>query len=248
MNVPEPDFSLAAYGRLLEALGARGYRSVRYAEGDPAARHLILRHDVDMDLAAAVDLAEFERGSGQRATYFVLVRSELYNPASRAGTEAVRRLIAHGHEVGLHFDAALYDDDLELLTEGAERERRVLETISGRPVEMLSLHRPNPALLGNGFAPPGLINAYAPRFFEEFGYVSDSRGGWHHGHPLDHPAVAEGRGLHLLTHPIWWTGGGETAQNKLENFLARRYQVLESELAAHCSAYTPKSSSSRGRE
>ena len=49
-------------------------------------------------------------------------------------------------------------------------------------------------------------NTYESKFFKEIGYCSDSRGGWHHGSPLDHAALGEGRALQLLTHAIWWTG------------------------------------------
>ncbi len=248
MSAPVPDFTLAGYQRLIATLAAKGYRCVLYPDGDPAARHLILRHDIDMDPEAAVRVAELENRVGVVATYFVLVRSELYNPASKAGTRAVHRLIELGHEVGLHFDATLYENDLRVLAQGAESERRVLEMTTGQAIRTLSLHRPSPALLDGEFAVPGLLNAYEPRFFEEFAYVSDSRGGWHHGHPLDHPAIAEGRGLHLLTHPIWWTEEGASAQNKLESFLARRYQRLELDLAANCSAFTPRGSPPRGTE
>jgi hypothetical protein len=58
---------------------------------------------------------------------------------------------------------------------------------------------------------PGFVSAYDKRVFSDIGFVSDSRGGWYHGHPLDHPAVKARRALQLLTHPIWWTSEGSDA-------------------------------------
>jgi hypothetical protein len=66
------------------------------------------------------------------------------------------------------------------------------------------------------------------------GYCSDSRGGWYHGHPLDHPSVAQGRALQLLTHPVWWTLPAGEATAKLKRFLLERYQLLDEELASQC--------------
>ena len=74
------DFTLPAYGRMIEKLVANGYRISGYAEVQAEAQHLILRHDVDFDLDQALRMAEFEARNGWRAHYFVLLRSAFYNP------------------------------------------------------------------------------------------------------------------------------------------------------------------------
>lgn len=235
-----PPSSLSAYGRLIDALIARGYRIVAADRIEPASRHLVLRHDVDFDLAAAVAMAEMEAGQGHRTHYFVLVRTEFYNPFSRSGTDAIRRLHELGHDVGLHFDAAYWGSADTDLTGPIARECDLLADILGAPVTAFSFHRPRPGLLDREISVPGRLNMYAVRFFRDIGYCSDSRGAWNHGHPLDHPAVAAGRALQLLTHPIWWTSdAGATAQDKLERFLDRRRRLLDREAAANCDVYRP---------
>ncbi len=233
-------FSLDAYRALVEAMLARGYRARTFETADPAAPDLILRHDIDVSIAAAVAVAEVESALGVRATYFVLVRSLFYNPFSPEASDGLDRLRALGHEIGLHFDAALYRDGGETLDAGAARECAVLETIlgDGARIRTVSLHRPAAGLANQPPEIAGRTNAYAPRFVEEMGYCSDSRGGWRYGHPLDHPAVAEGRGLQLLTHPIWWVGEGPPAA-RLAAFLDERARVLDEELAAHCDVHEP---------
>ena len=232
------DFTLQGYRALLDALVGRGYRACRFEEADPDDRHLLLRHDLDMSVRLALEIAEVEAELGLAATYFVMVRTEMYNPFSRSNVDAISRLIALGHEVGLHLDASLYETDLGDLDAGAERECRTLETMSGRPVDVVSLHRPAPHLQGLDRPIGGRPHAYQPRFFQAMGYCSDSRGGWHYGHPLDHPSVAGGRGLQLLTHPIWWVArAGESPAEKLDRFAFGRFDALRAELARNCDVY-----------
>lgn len=231
------DFTLAGYGALLDTLVQRGYEAREYAEADPAKRHLVLRHDLDMSITAAVPVAEIERERGMTATYFVLVRTEMYNPFSRASLHDLRRIAGLGHKVGLHLDASLYADRRSLEA-GAAAECASLESLLGMPVSIISFHRPAAELQGDPSPVAGRPHAYQPRFFREMGYCSDSRGAWMHGRPLEHPAVAEGRALQLLTHPIWWASHAhETSREKLDRFALRRFDLLRAELARNCQSY-----------
>ena len=95
-------FTPQGYRALIAALRDRGFETRMFADADPAQAHLIVRHDVDMELSAALSIAELEAEDGIKATYFFLVRSELYNAASQAGSSAIRRISALGHHIGLH--------------------------------------------------------------------------------------------------------------------------------------------------
>jgi len=190
-----------------------------FADAEPAAQHLILRHDIDVALAPAVAMAEEEAEMGVAASYFVMLRNPLYNPFAEA--EAILRLRALGHDVGLHFDAALYDD----LTSAAARECGLLEDILQAPVATISFHRPAPALRDRPDNLAGRRHTYQPRVFSEMGYCSDSRGGWHHGHPLDQAAVAAERALQLLTHPVWWMDGGKRVTDRLDAIIDDRAEA-----------------------
>lgn len=234
------DFTLGGYRALLEAFLDRGYTPRSFADVVPTETHLVLRHDLDMSLDAAVPIAEIERGLGISATYFVLLRSEMYNPSSNAGTTALRHLVDNGHNVGLHFDATLYPADPENLDNAALKECAALEAIIETPVETVSFHRPIAELLGRKDPIAGRRHAYEPRFFSEMGYCSDSRGDWHHGHPLAHEAVSASRALQLLTHPIWWARESRVdVQDNLEAFAADRYNLLRQELGRNCEAFDP---------
>src|SRR5215467_14865653 len=95
------DFDLAHYRELLEAAKTGGYRFA-FFDREPAAGDLLLRHDVDVSLNAALRLAELEAEAGAGATYFLMTRSVFYNLASAEGERALTRLRELGHRVGLH--------------------------------------------------------------------------------------------------------------------------------------------------
>lgn len=232
------EFSPAGYRELLDRLLATGYQSVAFDRAQAGRPHLLLRHDLDMSLQAAEPMAEAERALGLSATYFVLLRTEMYNPMSRAGRRSLARLLELGHEVGLHFDASAYVDEQSALDAAAEAECHVLEQLTGRTVRIVSFHRPAESLLGRAEPVAGRMHTYMPRFFSEIGYCSDSQGRWRFGHPLGHQAVIARRALQLLTHPIWWLEpGGLDPVARLDRFAAERGALLKKELAQNCIPY-----------
>jgi hypothetical protein len=235
MTVDRSTFSPTGYETLIKALLDRGYRIKGFADADPTARDLILRHDVDFSLDAARMMAEQEMELGVRSTYFVLLRTEFYNLLSQAGQAALMRIAACGHTIGLHFDAALYPQGG--IEEATAKECGVLEQASNQPVTVVSFHRPTADRIGAADRLAGRINAYGPRFVKAMGYCSDSRGNWHHGPPLEHPAFLAGKALQLLTHPIWWQAPALEPAERLRNFLAERERLLDRELAHHCTVH-----------
>ena len=225
-------FTAGGYRALIEALRARGYTVRSFETAEPDAAHLVLRHDIDLAIEAALPIAELEAELEAPAHYYVLLRSELYNPFTPRSRTLLGRIRSLGHEIGLHLDASLYDsEDADALDRAAAAECRILEDMTGAPVSTISFHRPAPALLGHDRPLAGRPHTYMPRFFEDMGYCSDSQGRWRFGHPLDHKAVAEGRALQLLTHPIWWTtGAAADPAAGLERFLAHRADILKTEV------------------
>lgn len=228
-----PPFTLAGYRATVGGLVERGYAVRSFHDVDPASRHLVLRHDVDQSIAIARQMADAEAEEGWRSTWFVLVRTEMYNPFSRSNAGHLREMISQGHEIGLHLDTTHYASAAEIEV-GAAVEARMLEDITGAPVRMVSFHRPAPALLGGDAPIAGRLHTYMDRFTKAMGYSSDSRGAWRHGHVFEHPAVAGGYALQLLTHAVWWVGPeGRDAKGRLADVLEAARRTLEEELAAN---------------
>jgi hypothetical protein len=226
------DFSIDEYKSVLCELVALGYTTVDLEALSPERALLFLRHDVDLCLERASVVAEAEHALGLKATYYVLVSTHMYNPASAQSRRLMARILSLGHEIGLHFDATQYSGGRDALEEAAEGECAILSTLTGKPVRSLSFHRPVPELMGLAEPFAGRAHTYEPRFFNEVGYISDSSGAWFRGHPLDHPAVKARSAIQLLTHPIWWHAPCPTsAEVALESLRGERERVIGKGLA-----------------
>jgi hypothetical protein len=203
-------FDLDHYRELLEAATAGGYRFA-YFEGAPAEGDLLLRHDVDLSLDAAVRMAELEASSGAQATYFLMTQSVFYNLASHEGERALERLRELGHRVGLH---AVYPR--------AE--------LDGRFDPVVAWHNPDPEFMS---APiEGAINVMEPPWFSRETYRSDSNQHWRSGCP--HEELREGAfpWLQLLTHPEIWAYAGERMHETMSAMLDAERELDLERLAA----------------
>ena len=198
-------------------------------------RVVIFRHDIDFSTRAARDLAGLEAELGITSTYFFLIRSPFYNIYEPATLSHIREINSLGHNIGLHFDASLYDGSFDCLDYAATQECEILEKIVGLRPEFISFHRPAKSLLGLDRKVGGRDHAYNTRFFGDFAYVSDSCGEWRFGPPDKHQAFAAGKGMQVLTHPIWWLTEGKTASKKITNFIAENSEQVSLDVKHNCS-------------
>ena len=190
---------------------------------------MLLRHDVDISLELALELAELEHLNGFRATYFVLLDTEFYNALSSGNRQRIIDIHRMGHEVGLHFDASKFTEQAALETRVGE-ECGILEDIVGSPITIVAPHRPTPEFLGRSGRICGRIHPYSPKFFTDIQYVSDSLGGWTRDHPIENEAFAIGANLQILTHPyIWTTPQSDNQREKLKHALAVLHKRLDQE-------------------
>ena len=201
-------FTLDHYREILRAARDGGYRFAGF-DGPPARGDLLLRHDVDLSLEAALAMAELEAEEGAPTTYLLMTRSVFYNLASREGEAALDRLRALGHRVGLH---AVYPDaDLD------ERFDRVV-----------AWHNPEPAYMT---APiDGAVNVMEEMYFDPATYRSDSNHRWRSGCPHEELRAGAFPWLQMLVHPEIWVYPGETMARTMGAMLdaqrARRLTLL----------------------
>jgi hypothetical protein len=191
------DFSLEHYRELLRAAKDGGYRWAGFDRA-PEPGDLILRHDVDLSLAAAVTVAEVEAGEGAWSTWFLMTRSVFYNLASSEGEAAVERLRELGHRVAHH--AVWPNVDLD-----------------DRFEHVVAWHNPDPEFMTTEI--PGAVNVMRPPFFDPATYRSDSNQHWRHGCPHDELAAGSFPWLQLLTHPEIWAYPGATMGETMRAFL-----------------------------
>ncbi len=186
----------------------------------------ILRHDIDMSPACALDLAKLESALGIRTTYTVLLTGEFYNPFEVSTCKTIQAISALGHDIGLHFDATWHginsEADLEdAITWEANMLNRLLGPVGGG-VRMFSFHNTTPFSMSckqTHYA--GLRNAYAGVLQEQVSYTSDSNGYWIHRSWVNVLNERPAR-IQVLTHPEWWTEKkGEPAEKVCQHLDSR---------------------------
>jgi hypothetical protein len=199
-------FDLDHYAELLDAARAGGYRWARF-DRKPEPGDIFLRHDVDLSLDAALQLARLEHERGATATYFLMTESVFYNLASFEGRDAIAELRDLGHAVGLHavHPNATRDDRFD-------------------PV--LAWHNPDPEYV---FDPiEGVVNVMQPPWFTQGKYRSDSNAHWREGCPHEELRAGSFEWLQLLTHPEIWVYPGATMGDSMRSLLdAKREEWLE---------------------
>jgi hypothetical protein len=201
-------FDLAHYAEILEAAKTGGYRFAPFGDA-PERGDIYLRHDVDLSLDAALQMAELEAEHDVQTTYLLMTESVFYNLASSEGAGAITRLRGLGHAVGLH---AMYPN--------AE--------LDDRFDPIVSWHNPDPESMSKTI--PGAINVYAEPFFDRPSYRSDSNQHWRSGCPHEELRGGGFAWLQILVHPEIWVYEGATMGLTMRTMLnaekARRLEQL----------------------
>jgi hypothetical protein len=199
-------FTLEHYRDLLRAARAGGYRFAGFDRA-PEAGDVILRHDVDLSLDAALAVAEVEAEQGAWSTWFLMTRSVFYNLASSEGERALARLRELGHRVAHH---AVYPNvDLD-----------------ERFDPVVAWHNPDPDYMHADI--PDAVNVMQAPFFVQGHYRSDSNQHWRSGCPHEELARGAFDWVQILTHPEIWAYDGDTMRESMESFLtAERAARLE---------------------
>ena len=212
------DFSYESYAGLIGLLRERGYAFSTYVNYPVQGKCVILRHDIDYSLEQAVKLARLEKELGVRSTYFVLLSSDFYNPASSSSYRYLHEILDLGHDIGLHFDETAYTYNGLGLEYYIRKEARILSDLIDVNINSFSLHRPNHFTLETEIRIPGLINSYGEEFFHGFKYLSDSRRRWRE--PVEEIIRAgEFEKLHILTHAFWYHEEDQIIARTVKDFL-----------------------------
>lgn len=227
-------FNLKSYKQLLANAKGSGYRFISFADASIKSQNvskdsggggrILLRHDVDVDLAAATEMAQIEANLGIQSTFFFMWRSPCYNLMSRSNQSFAEAILAMGHSIGLHYDQGF--DDLHKLgseetVESVNQQANWLETLLGCKVHAVSFHQPSTALLQAGVDCQTRINTYDKVILKDFRYISDSNRVfplWINNEFICDPnevtstinsydtALADcfPEDIQLLIHPMWW--------------------------------------------
>lgn len=234
-------FSRRTYSALLRTLAESGYRFSIFSEEadrqpeDSSGKWCLLRHDIDISMDYALDMARMEREHGVRSTYFLMLRSPMYNLMSRHATAVMEQLLDLGHDIGLHFDAGCPRRKGMSLEEDIRFELDILSSLSGQGIRAFSFHQPSEEAIRLRITIPGVINTYHPDHLAGYKYISDSNRVWREMDPFEFAWQGFDR-AQILIHPIWWMCEDEHTfdcwDRAIErNFDSTQHQLLETERA-----------------
>lgn len=237
------EFSQQGYRSILQRALALGYSVCCFEDFTTPGEQpvLLLRHDLDHSIRAALPIADLEAEYGVRSTYFVQVACDFYNLLGHEARAAVSRLVTLGHEVGLHYDARRYEDIASkkgpAAADAALRlDLAILEDLAARPIVSASQHLPSET---QALDVLGIVcnEAYEERFtMGRMTYISDSLLAWRQATP--HDLLDERASFQLLTHPMKWAAPvssmGEALRRAFQeecDALRERYEEVESHYA-----------------
>lgn len=229
-NEPESwdeDFSYGYLERLYRALFT-GFAITRFRDAEPALQSatseqpiVFIRHDIDVTLTKAVELARKEREWGIVSTYHVMIDSPFYDVRSHESRAILNEMTALGHEVGLHYDVVARgtrDVDAKSREADIDAACEVLSELLGAPIRSVSFHLPVPELIRGPLHVGSRVSAYAAPLMGW--YISDSRARWREGAPIDQVRRRRNSVLQVLVHPMWWGEENVRPAIRLRDILA----------------------------
>lgn len=199
------------YSILLTRLKSRGL-ALCPLSGAANNRTVLLRHDVEFDVHSAQSLAEIELEQGIKSTFLVAIRSPFFNVLDQAISQAIQCIAKMGHELGLHF---IGDLDEPHLPDRIDRDLRLASDLFGTgDLNLVSYHAPGSLHRLQAMLPDSYLGLYRDIMSGDQKYVSDSGGTWQDdlSEATERPLR---KGIHLLTHPVWWASIGASPYAKL---------------------------------
>lgn len=251
-----PEFSYLYYKQILSLI-KKNFEAYLFSQAPQVLKYkhdksiIFLRHDVDLDIEKARIMANIENENGISSCYMVMTKCPFYSLQDDSTKFFLKDLIQMGHEIGLHSDFTnsigsernKVIDDIE---KHISNECDLLENIISRKVNSISFHRPLQQFLRGTLYIAGKINAYSSELMNC--YLSDSKGVWRVGDPVQFLENTKETILQLLIHPIWWSDDHQSPSDILQSFFEYKTQNFSQEMrmkfddamSSHLSIYRTK--------
>jgi len=217
------DFSPRNYERLIEEYLKKGYHFCLFNqalnwEGNPI---VFFRHDIDLDIAAALELAKLEKKCEIHSTYCFSLSSPYYNLLGKLERSIIREISDNGHDIALHYDSSQYEDSFFGISQEIEI-FYLLFPFSNK--QIFSIHRP--VKLSESSSIDHMTNLSSTIILEHpIFYISDSTGQWLYGQPLQSLEFEQLKNMQVLTHPVWWIREGTNPLDKIEDSLLENFKA-----------------------
>tara|TARA_B110000037_G_C16983305_1_gene449956 strand:+ start:48 stop:785 length:738 start_codon:yes stop_codon:yes gene_type:complete len=232
-------FSKDGYERLLKTALRNKYEFVFFNSNSTNEFQCKLRHDVDVNIQLALEMAIIEASLGVQSTYFVMLRSPVYNLFSRENDRAIGKIFRLGHQIGLHYDEGFYPKTKSLQSL-VNAEAKIITANFEHDIEVVSFHQPSIEIISGKKTISNFKNTYSLADMNNFHYLSDSNKVWKEN-PLDCFENKTYRKIQLLIHPIWWMTDIEKSTERLwSEALIKNFEVTQEQLLSTERAYGAK--------
>ena len=234
------DFSYESYKNLLSTGKNCGYSFQTFTpQNINKANSIFIRHDIDIDLKDALNMAVLEHKMGIKTTYFLMLRSPVYNLFSRENNEYVKQIISLGHQIGLHYDEGYYSDKSKDLNDLIEQEVQVMKTMLGVEIPIISFHQPSKRVLNNEVKLTKWLNTYDQEDMKGIYYMSDSNMQFKEN-PVEAIKSKKHDRIQILIHPVWWHKNSISTEEIWARAITRAFDQMQTQILETERAYGDK--------
>ena len=152
------------------------------------SKNVELRHDVDISLISALNIANLEKNMGIKSIYYLRFDSDYYNLLSQSNNDIIQFLLDN-HEIGCHVDSSKIESYGDLL-DYLDRFNKII------PFKKFTFH-----LNTNKSKYFGEVQGYINKSILTNEYISDSKNIFSE---RDVMKIKELSNYTLLLHPEWW--------------------------------------------
>lgn len=229
-QLAEIEFTLKWYRKFLRKIQDAGFAFRTFQERDKDG--VFLRHDIDLSIGDALEIARIESNLGVESTYFFLLTSPMYNPFQATHKKRINEIFSLGHDIGLHFSTHQYWSKSEIpsasaIAERVQDEMTALDSVLDIDVaSTISFHIPPDWVLNREFAE--FQSTYEPALFSDIGYVADSGQRWRRDPPTLNSFPDS---FQILTHPGLWSEDDASFEQRIEQAVSD--SVTRTRLLAH---------------
>jgi hypothetical protein len=235
-----PIFSKEGYIEVIQNALDKGYLFIGFSQKDSiqkGIKYCLMRHDIDISLKCALEMAEIEYALGIKANYFFMLRSPAYNLFTRYAFDVLKKISNMGHEIALHFDAAHPVINSNNLIEKVGEESRILSDLCEQKLYAVSFHQPSSYILTEDIYIPNLINTYNRKQMAEWYYTSDSNRVWKEHTAFSVIDCDHYTKIQLLTHPIWWIYDDVLVEDAWDHAIIDNFYLMQDQFLATERAY-----------
>lgn len=220
----QEDFSERNYKKILTKINTK---TIFYDEIKSNNKFTLWRHDLDFSVHRAYSLAKIEKKFQVKATYFLYLGCFYYNVFDQEIKNLILKILRLGHQLGLHFDATLYNiKSPRELENYLTFEKKILENLFQNEIKVFSFHNPRKEIFKfDNFKYAKMINTSSKYFKKHVGYCSDSNGYWRNK-KLTSFLDEKNDKIQVLTHPGWWQKNPSPPYLKVKRTIFGRAEKL----------------------